>query len=68
MDGFNHTVLVVPIELNNYSLLTLWKNMALGEKVARNKNPTSAGLDYWSCLQLSVQFFLRNKEIAYKIA
>ena len=44
-----------------------------GEKVARNKNscnknPTSAGWDYCSCLQLSVQFFLRNYEIAHKIA
>ena len=44
----------------------------LGNKVARNKNtcnknPTSSGWNYCSCLQLSVQFVSRNKEIAYKI-
>ena len=38
---------------------------ALGEKIARNKNPcnknpTSTGWDYCSYLQFSVQFFLRN--------
>ena len=45
----------------------------VGKKVARNKNPcnknpTSTGWDYCSCLQLSVQLFSRNKEVAYKIA
>ena len=29
----------------------------LGKKVARNKNPTSSGWNYCSCLQLSVPFF-----------
>ena len=47
--------------------------MVLGEKVASNKNPgnknsTSMGWDSCSCLQLFLQFFLRNKEIAYKNA
>ena len=39
-----------------------------GQEIARNKNPNTTGWDYWSCLQLSRQFFLRNKEIPHKIA
>ena len=44
-----------------------------GQEIARNKNPCNknpitTGWDYCSCLQLSRQFFLRNKEISHKIA
>ena len=44
-----------------------------GQEIARNKNqcnknPNTTGWDYCSCLQLSRQFFLRNKEISHKIA
>ena len=52
----------------------LKKRFGVIEKVARNQsqpcneNPTSAGWDSCACLQLSVRFFLRNSEIAHKIA
>ena len=44
-----------------------------GQEIARNKNPcnknpNTTGSDYCSYLQLSRQFFLRNKEISNKFA
>ena len=44
-----------------------------GQEIARNKNSCNKNSittvwEYCSCLQLSRQFFLRNKEISHKIA